>query len=92
MAKWTFLTKHGAVLVIIARNKTTRVKDIAGELGIGQRSVWRILHDLEDGGYIYRMKKGRLNHFSINQDLPLRRPQLGYVKLENLIKMFSSQK
>lgn len=91
MAKWTFLSKHGAVLVIIARN-TTRIKDIASELGIGQRSVWRILHDLEDSGYIYRMKKGRLNNFSINRDLPLRRPQLGYVKLETLLKMFVSHK
>jgi DNA-binding transcriptional regulator PaaX len=47
-------------------------------LGITERSVRRILQELESEGYIERQRKGRVNSYRLNLDLPLRRmDQLG---------------
>lgn len=71
---WTFLTNHGHVLLALHRNPDLRQRDIAQLVGITEGAVQRILHDLEDGGYISRAKVGRRNHYTVDGDLPLRHP------------------
>jgi len=36
--------------------------------------VQRILADLEEGGFISRVRCGRRNHYEVHADLPLRHP------------------
>lgn len=71
---WTFLTNHTHVLLVLYRDPDLRQREIAQLVGITEGAVQRILHDLEDGGYIARSKIGRRNHYTVNPELPLRHP------------------
>lgn len=71
---WTFLTNHAHVLVAISRDSELRQRDIAHAVGITTSAVQRILHELEDGGYVAREKVGRRNRYRVTADRPLRHP------------------
>ena len=51
---WTFLTNHAHVLIAISRDGELRQRDIAHAVGITTGAVQRIIHDLEDAGYLPR--------------------------------------
>ena len=76
MASWSFITNHGAVLSLVARHNQITAREIASQLGITERSVLRIISDLETEGYLERTRDGRVNYYQVNHDLPLRRPEL----------------
>lgn len=71
---WTFLTNHAHVLLCLAEDPETRLRDVADRVGITERAVQRIVQDLEDGGFIEREKIGRRNRYQVRTDLPLRHP------------------
>lgn len=71
-ADWTILSNHGHVLVCIAADPDSRLRDIARLVGITERAVFGIVEDLENGGVIRRIKVGRRNTYEINLDEPLR--------------------
>jgi DNA-binding Lrp family transcriptional regulator len=73
-AGWTFLTNHGHVLVCLARDPNTRLRDIAAQVGITERAVQRIVGELEEAGYVERTRVGRRNTYVLHDDLPLRHP------------------
>lgn len=72
MANWNFLTNHARVLVCIAHDPGTRLRDIATTLGITERSAYGIVTDLTEGGYVIKEKDGRRNRYHIQAHLPLR--------------------
>ncbi|MFD9584920.1 MarR family transcriptional regulator [Streptomyces sp. NPDC059980] len=49
--KWGFLTNHARVLVVIARDPGSRLRDIAAACDITERTAQNIVNDLEQGGY-----------------------------------------
>ena len=71
-AAWTFLTNHSHVLICIAKQPDIRLSEVADLVGIGERSVHRIVHDLESAGYLQVIKDGRRNVYRIDLDRPLR--------------------
>ena len=71
-SEWTLLSNHGHVLVCIAADHDSRLRDIARLVGITERAVFGIVEDLEYGGMIKRIKVGRRNTYEINMDQPLR--------------------
>ena len=73
-SSWTFLTNHAHVLIAISRDPALRQRDIAHVVGITPGAVQRILHDLEDEGYVRRERVGRRNRYEIIDDRPLRHP------------------
>jgi len=74
MKRWTFLTNYGHVLLCIAADPSIRLIDIAGQVGITERSTQRIVADLIDEGYLKHSKVGRRNQYQICADLPMRHP------------------
>lgn len=72
--QWTFLTNHSHVLVLISRNPSVVLREVAMQVGITERAVQRIIADLEAGGIIEREKIGRQNHYRIQANQPLRHP------------------
>ncbi len=72
MSGWTFVTSHGSVLACIARSERITAREIAHKVGITERSVLRIIADLEAEGYLVRRRDGRVNQYEINLHLPLR--------------------
>jgi DNA-binding transcriptional ArsR family regulator len=71
MPRWTFLSNHGRALLCIARDPDVRLRDIAAELDITERSAYGLVSDLADAGYIVKEREGRRNRYRIEEDLPL---------------------
>ena len=72
--QWTFLTNHTHVLVGLARDPGLTVRELALLVGITERSVQRILSDLEVSGVLQKSKEGRRNHYELNLKYQLRHP------------------
>ena len=70
--EWGFLTNHGRVLLCIAHDPGVRLRDIAAELGITERTVYGIVSDLTDAGYVVKSKDGRRNRYEVQGHLSLR--------------------
>ena len=74
MEGWSFLTKHGRVLLCIAHDPGVRLRDIAATVGITERSAYAIVTDLAAAGYAVKQKDGRRNRYQIQAHLPLPEP------------------
>jgi predicted transcriptional regulator len=68
---WGFLTNHSQALLCIAQDPGVRLREIAGTLGITERSAYGIVNDLVEAGYVEKAKQGRRNRYSIQGDKPL---------------------
>jgi DNA-binding MarR family transcriptional regulator len=90
--KWTFITNHAAVLTLLDREEHLTSREIALALGITERSVIRIIKDLESAGYIAKRKEGRENRYTIIKDLPLRRNDQREVPVHELLALIAREK
>jgi DNA-binding IclR family transcriptional regulator len=71
VAEWTFLTNHGRALLCIAHDPGLRLRDLAAELGVTERSAYAIVNDLTEAGYVLKERDGRRNRYIIQHSLPL---------------------
>ncbi len=74
MAPLRFLTHHAHVLLCVARDPRTRLRDIAECVGITERAAHRLVVDLECAGYLVRHREGRRNVYEVRADRPLENP------------------
>lgn len=88
--RWTFLTNHSHVLILLSRNPTMVLREVAALVGITERAVQRIIVDLEMAGYIEREKVGRQNQYRILADRPLRHPIESHRKIGDIIALIES--
>ena len=65
---WTLLTGHGRVLVEIARNPSSRIRDISAVVGLTERAVQAIVADLDAAGYLTRTRTGRRTRYTVNRN------------------------
>jgi hypothetical protein len=72
--RWTFLTHHARVLVAIARDPSTRLRDMAASCEITERAVQAVVADLVKAGYLRRDRVGRRNQYTLSLDQPFRHP------------------
>ncbi len=61
MATWGFLTNHAHVLIQVARNPRSTVREIALAAGITERAAHSVLKDLRQAGIISVQREGRQN-------------------------------
>lgn len=85
-SRWTFLTNHSHVLILLSRNPSMILREVALVVGITERAVQRIISDLENGGYIEREKIGRRNQYRILIDQPLRHPVERHRTIGDLVR------
>ncbi len=71
-SQWNFMTSHGNVFVFIAKQPRITTREIALAVGITERSVQKIILDLEADGYIVKHKEGVRNRYTINPEVPMR--------------------
>jgi predicted GNAT family acetyltransferase len=72
MGEWAFLTKHARALLCIAHDPRTRLRDLATDLDVTERTAYGIVVDLTAAGYLVKQKDGRRNRYRIQGHLPLR--------------------
>ena len=68
--EWSFITNHGRVLGYIYRYPKSTAREIAGAIGITERTTHKIISDLAETGYIVRKRKGRRNIYKVEPGLP----------------------
>lgn len=85
--RWTFLTNHSHVLIILHRDPSTVLREVAAKVGITERAVQRIIADLQVEGFIEREKAGRRNHYRILADQPLRHPIEAHRTIGDLLQL-----
>lgn len=73
-SSWTFLTNHFHVLLVLYKEPDSRIRDLAEQVGITERSVQKILAELVDCGVITAEKIGRRNHYTIDPSVHLKHP------------------
>jgi len=86
---WTFLTNHGHVLLSVAADPQARIADIAARVGITPRSTLQILKDLEDGGYLHRVRAGRRTRYALEPHQHFRHPATASGEIDGLIGLFA---
>jgi len=89
VAHWTFLTNHAHVLLCVSENPNVRLRDIAELVGITERATQRIVGELEDAGYLERVREGRRNSYRLNTAMPLRHPLDSDFRISELLAAFS---
>ncbi len=90
MPGWDFITNHGGVLVAVFRQPRITAREISQQLGITERTVLKIVSDLDEAGYITRSRQGRINTYSVNQDRPLHGPILKDIDVGDLLNILKS--
>ncbi|GMQ93221.1 MAG: hypothetical protein BMS9Abin12_0698 [Acidimicrobiia bacterium] len=86
---WTFLTNHARVLILIAGNSDMRLRDVSARIGITERSVQRIVAELEEAGYLTHDRVGRQNRYQVSPTVGLRHPHEEDVQIGLLLDLFS---
>lgn len=71
---WTFFTNHAHVLVCLARDPDSLLREVADEVGITEGAVQRIVSELVEAGYLRRTRVGRRNRYVLDRSRPLRHP------------------
>jgi hypothetical protein len=89
MEGWSFLTKHGRVLLCIAHDPGVRLRDVAASVGITERSAFGIVSDLAAGGYVVKQKEGRRNRYQILAHLPLPEPTSQQVAIGEVLALLA---
>lgn len=88
--RWTFLSNHAHVLIFLAREPQSRLRDVAAAIGITERAVQKIVADLEAEGLIERHREGRRNSYELHLDEPLRHPIEAHRTVAELVNLLLS--
>jgi DNA-binding MarR family transcriptional regulator len=85
--RWGLVSNHGHVLAFLAGDQDARLRDIAGGVGITERTAAHIVNDLEHAGYVTRTRVGRRNRYDINAKQKIRTPRFAMVTTGQLLAL-----
>ncbi len=87
MGEYNLITNHGLVLAYIARYPESTTRAIASVFNLTERTVQKIVADLEAEKYIERQRGGRNNRYHINSHTQLRHHTVRDVLVEDFLEM-----
>lgn len=88
---WSLLTTHAQVLLCIARNPDTRVREIAEAVGISERGAHQIVADLVGAGYVRRARIGRRNRYAIESKTSLKHTPVRHRRVASIIALLDPE-
>ena len=93
MSQWSFLTNHAHVMLCIAHDPDSRLRDISDAVGITERAAHRIVAELVEDGYVTRERRGRRNRYHVHPERPFAHPNSNHPLLrdrtmEELLSVF----
>ena len=89
--RWSLLTTHAQVLLCIARNPDTRVREIAETVGISERGAHQIVADLVNAGYVRRARIGRRNHYAIETKTALKHTPVRHRRVASIVALLEPE-
>jgi len=90
VTNWGFLTSHARVLLCIAHDPAARLRDVAGSLGITERSAHGIVTDLTEAGYVVKQRDGRRNRYQVQAHLPVPGPGTREPAVGEVVALFAA--
>jgi CTP-dependent riboflavin kinase len=66
MKDWNFITNHGLMLLYISQHPQCTTREMASTIRTTERTVHRVILDLEREGYITRQRTGKGNIYQIS--------------------------
>ncbi len=75
IGRWGFFTNHALLLLSIAMDNSSTVREMAMNVGVTERAIVAILNQLENDGIILRHREGRRNAYSIEFEALRRFPR-----------------
>jgi len=91
MSDWTLLSNHGLVLLSVVEKPEATTREMATDLGMTERSVQRIVSDLNSEGYVKKERAGRRNRYQVDPSKPLRHPVKSDKSVGNLLAELVTQ-
>ncbi len=88
--RWTLLTNHARLLLLIAAHPDRRLRELAVEARITERAAQAIVRDLEDAGYVTRRREGRRNVYEVHPQVPFRHPAEAHHEVGELLALFTA--
>ena len=89
--QWSLLTTHAQVLLCIARNPDTRVREIAESVGISERGAHQIVADLVGAGYVRRARIGRRNRYAIESKTSLKHTPVRHRRVASIVALLEPE-
>jgi DNA-binding MarR family transcriptional regulator len=89
MAQWTFLSNHAQVLLCVAHDPSSRLRDIGERVGITERAAHRIVDELVQAGYLTRERRGRRSHYTVVEHLSLPDPLVREQRVADLLRLLA---
>ncbi len=87
---WGLWSRQGSVLIYIALNPDSTVRDIAASMGLTQRAIRGHIGDLRRAGMIDTRKDGRRHRYRVNLAGPFKHPTIRGVTLRTVLSNLSS--
>ena len=84
---WTFLTNHSHVLYCLSEDPELVLREIADRVGITERSVQRIVRELEQEGFLEKERVGRRNRYKLILKRELRHNLEKHTTIEDVINV-----
>jgi DNA-binding transcriptional regulator YhcF (GntR family) len=92
MKDWAFITNHGLMLLYISQHPQCTTREMASTIKVTERTVHRVLIDLEKEGYITRQRTGKGNIYQINREHGLKHELTRDSVVGDLIKLLGRKK
>ncbi len=85
MAKWSFFTNHGHIIILLDASPDLTLREVSQKVGITERATQKIISDLEKDGFLKISKNGRQNSYKIMGRKKLRHDIEKACSLERLL-------
>jgi DNA-binding MarR family transcriptional regulator len=92
MKEWNLITNHGLVLLYISRNPQCTMREMALAINVTERTIKRVLEDLEIAGYITWQRTGKGNLYEIDSSRELKHELTRDAIAGDLLKLLSHKK
>jgi len=89
---WTFITNHAAVLSLLANHSRITAREISQLVGITERGVRLIISDLEQDGYISKIREGRGVRYLVDFEQPMRHKTQQDVAVKHLVSVLNANR
>ena len=86
MPSWGFLTNHALVLIHVANNPRSTLREIASAVGITERATLSILRAMEEDDIMTRQKEGRRNRYWVDFSALLEHQLRGPYSVSELVE------
>ena len=91
MSDWSFFTNYGHVIFLLSENSKMTAREVGDRVGITERATQKIIHNLEESGFIKIKKEGRNNRYKVVGRKKLRHDIEKNCRIDELVDFVSEK-